>query len=78
MVRFTRHFPCPVCGGYDTLARGYGLRCHGFLSANGEYAHCSREEHACGLRLNAGSQAYAHRMIGVCNCGMTHGGTLHE
>ena len=71
--RFTRQHPCPICGGYDQAARGKGERCFGFLSDDGEYAHCSREEHAGGLSMGTGSSTYAHRLAGPCRCGRAHG-----
>ena len=47
--RFTRDTPCPICGGFEQALRKKGVRCHGFLSSNGDFAHCSREECASGL-----------------------------
>ena len=70
--RFTRTHPCPICGGFDRLSRGQGVRCHGFASSDGRYAHCSRPEHAAGLTLE-NSRTYAHRLHGPCQCGRTHG-----
>lgn len=70
--RFTPSHPCPICGGHDRQERGEGKRCHGFLSADGAYAHCSREEHAGGLPLDD-ADTYAHRLAGDCRCGVRHG-----
>jgi hypothetical protein len=70
--RFRKSYPCPICNGYDEFPRGHGERCMGFLSADGEYAHCSREEHASGLPLEEESQTYAHRLVGNCKCGRRH------
>ena len=70
--RFNTGTPCPVCGGGDNLKRGQGRRCHGFLSSDGEYAHCSREEYAGSLPLEANSDTYAHRLVGDCRCGTRH------
>lgn len=55
------------------MPRDRGVRCHGFLSSDGTYAHCSREEHAGGLNLEPDSQTYAHRLDGECRCGQVHG-----
>ena len=44
--RFRSDRPCPVCGGHANLSRGKGRRCYGYLSDDGLYAHCTREEHA--------------------------------
>lgn len=70
--RFSNRLPCPICGGWDSLSRGNGARCHGFLSDEGGYAHCSREEYAGKLELSAGSDTYAHRLRGDCRCGVRH------
>jgi hypothetical protein len=69
--RFTRAFPCPICGGGDNDPRGQGRRCYGFLSTDG-YAHCTREEHAGGLAVESNG-TYPHRLQGPCRCGKTHG-----
>jgi len=71
-VRFTRRFRCLVCSGADGDPRGTGVRCHGFLSADGLYAHCSRVE--CGQQEDGGT--WAHRLEGPCNCGTLHGEAL--
>lgn len=70
--RFTRQRACPVCRGYDQAPRGIGDRCWGFLSEDGAYAHCTRLEKAGQLELTDGSETYAHRMQGECNCGVEH------
>lgn len=71
--RFTKERPCPICGGWDAPAqRGSGRRCHGYMGADGKYAHCSREELAGGLPQEQ-LETYAHRLEGPCNCGETHG-----
>lgn len=75
MIRFTSRQPCPVCGGHKDLPQGIGVRCHGFLSQDGEYAHCTREDKAGPLPLGK-DEAYAHRLGGSCKCGATHGGTI--
>jgi hypothetical protein len=71
--RFSPEHPCPICGRHDRLARGKGVRCTGFLSENGDYAHCSREEFAGGLPRSAASGTYGHWLGGVCMCGVFHG-----
>lgn len=71
--RFTRRQSCPVCGGFDQEPRGQGKRCFGFLSDDGEWAHCSREEYASGCTFHEGSSTYAHRIHGECRCGKAHG-----
>ncbi len=63
---------CPVCGGRDEDPRGQGERCYGFLSSDGRYAHCTREDHAAGLPQENGG-TFAHRLEGPCKCGKTHG-----
>lgn len=69
--RFTKARRCPVCGGCEQDSRGQGKRCTGYLSTDGKYVHCSREEKAGGLPQEA-EGTYAHR-LGECNCGTTHG-----
>ena len=71
--RFSASRPCPVCGGHSRLPSKRDVRCYGFLSADGEYAHCTREEHAIGLTQENGG-SYAHRLRGDCKCGQRHGG----
>jgi hypothetical protein len=70
--RFSARHPCPVCGRGSGLARGQAIRCYGFLSTDGRYAHCTREEYAGGLDQEDGG-TYAHRLDGPCRCGRTHG-----
>src|SRR5215207_5843221 len=70
--RFTVRNPCPVCGGYDRLPPGQGIRCWGFLGSGGLYAHCSREEFANGLDVEPGSETFAHKLGGLCRCGRIH------
>lgn len=71
--RFSRTRPCPICGGWEGANRGDGRRCFGFLSRDGAWAHCTRQEHAGGLPSEPSSQTYAHRLSGPCKCGTTHG-----
>ena len=71
--RFTKGHPCPRCGGHPQLPQGRGVRCYGFLSTDGRYAHCTREDHAGNLDPEPGSGTYAHRLDGPCRCGLTHG-----
>lgn len=70
--RFTARNPCPICGGHANLPAGRGVRCYGFLGADGRYAHCTREDRAGGLDVEPGG-TYAHRLAGECRCGETHG-----
>lgn len=70
--RFTASQPCPICGGHDGLARGQGVRCFGYLDRSGNYARCTREQHAGDLRRNRDG-TYSHRLHGECRCGQVHG-----
>ena len=70
--RFTRTTPCPICAGFDGARRGHGQRCFGFLSSDGTYAHCTREEHAGTLPIEGDAATYAHRLSGPCRCGTAH------
>ena len=68
--RFTKDRPCPVCGGHDSLGRGQGVRCFGYLDDTGAYARCTRRE-AGGLPCNADG-TYSHFLHGRCRCGEIH------
>ena len=70
--RFTESNTCPICGGYESQPRGEGIRCYGFLSEGGEYAHCTREESSGQLPVIETSNTYAHRAQGECGCGDRH------
>ena len=71
--RFKSDHPCPVCGGHPGLPQGEGSRCYGFISEDGLYAYCTREEHAGDLNRNGNSNTYAHYLKGDCQCGEVHG-----
>jgi KaiC/GvpD/RAD55 family RecA-like ATPase/5S rRNA maturation endonuclease (ribonuclease M5) len=75
MVRFTRASRCPICGGADSDPRGHEKRCSGFLSDDGGWARCTREEHAGGADLDdkCSPPAWIHRLRGDCRCGVSHG-----
>lgn len=70
--RYVRGRRCPICDGADGDARGSGRRCFGFISEDGEYAHCSREELAGSIERSP-SDTYGHRIAGSCKCGVQHG-----
>jgi hypothetical protein len=74
--RFNKSHPCPICGGYDNTERGKGKRCYGFLSDDGEWANCTREEYSGGLALHEKSKSYGHGLFGNCKCGVTHNPSL--
>ena len=70
--RHSKRQPCKICGGGENDTRGIEKRCMGFISEDGEWEHCSREERSFGLPLtDAGT--YAHKMHGDCRCGVQHG-----
>jgi len=69
--RFIGDHRCPICGGAADDPHGEGVRCYGYLSSNGHYAHCTRENHASRLPLS-GADTYAHRLSGDCRCGRPH------
>ena len=71
--RFRSDRPCPICGGHSGLPQHEGRRCYGFLSEDGLYAHCTREECAGNLERNEGSNGFAHHLTGGCRCGREHG-----
>jgi len=70
--RYTEWIPCPVCRGYDALPRQQGERCFGYVSLDGRFAFCTREDFAGPLPINEGNQAYHHRLEGECRCGTRH------
>ncbi|MSQ17736.1 MAG: hypothetical protein EXR54_09305 [Dehalococcoidia bacterium] len=64
--------PCPVCDGHSRLPKGRGIRCYGFISADGRFAHCTRTEFA-GQLQETGAGTFGHRLNGQCKCGQPHG-----
>lgn len=72
MKRFKANSRCPVCDGYPNLKRGVGKRCYGYLSDDGEYAFCTREEYAGSILRNLDSDTYGHKLYGDCYCGQQH------
>jgi flagellin-specific chaperone FliS len=69
---------CPICEGHAGLKQGKGERCAGYMSDDGEYVYCTREEFAGTLERNEKTQpaAFCHKMHGPCNCGTQHGPDL--
>lgn len=69
--RHTRMHPCRLCNGYETMPRGRGERCAGFISEDGEWEHCERVE---GVPLDERTTppTYAHKLYGRCPCGTEH------
>lgn len=74
--RFNKNNPCPVCGGHNNLPRHQKKRCGGWISEDGNYCYCTREEFAGGLVKKIGSNSYTHYLHGLCNCGVRHGPDL--
>jgi hypothetical protein len=70
--RHTAANPCPICSGHATMRRGEGLRCYGFTSNDGEWARCTRDEHAGELEKDSKTDAYPHKLQGDCRCGVRH------
>ena len=73
MKPHAKNYACPICEGSRDLPQGHGVRCYGYTSDDGQYAHCTREERAGGLPQHPQSMGYAHRLHGACKCGVTHG-----
>jgi hypothetical protein len=72
--RFSKGNPCPVCTGHTDLPQGKGVRCAGYLSEDGRYAFCTREQFAGPLQpRDTTPESFAHLMEGSCRCGTTHG-----
>lgn len=78
--RFTRGRTCPVCGGAESDSRHQGARCHGYISSDNLFVHCTREEHTNGAELPycPTSQTWAHKLNGICRCGVEHGPALER
>lgn len=73
ITRFRRTNPCPICGGGDDMPRGQQKRCSGYLSSDGRFAYCTREEHAGTAALeHTDPPSYRHILEGECRCGQTH------
>jgi hypothetical protein len=70
--RFRGSYRCPICNGAEDDARGEGTRCYGFLSGDGQYAHCTREDHAGPLQPDPNGQTYPHKIGGEFRCGREH------
>jgi hypothetical protein len=70
--RFSATRPCPVCSGSVKDKRGIRRRCHGFISEDELWAHCSREEYASGCTFHEESSTFSHYLGGECRCGETH------
>jgi 5S rRNA maturation endonuclease (ribonuclease M5) len=75
--RWGRGRECPICGGHQSLDHGLGIRCAGYLSSDGRYARCSREDRAGDLSM-ARDGLFAHRLGDWCNCGLDHTGIRRE
>ena len=70
--RFIGPHRCPVCGGAADDPQGNGVRCWGFLSDDGRFANCTRDEYASSLSPNGDGTTYAHLLVGACTCGEVH------
>jgi hypothetical protein len=68
--RHRRHLPCPICNGYCASRENH---CDGFLSSDGQYAHCSRGDLAGAIPADPNGRTYGHRLHGSCLCGQEHG-----
>src|SRR5258706_13562509 len=70
--RFTRRTQdCPVCQGNADHAHGQGTRCYGYVSDDGRYAFCTREDLAAAAPRMG--DTYRHWLgEGACRCGRTH------
>ncbi len=55
------------------MPRGKGQRCSGFLSSDGRFAYCTREEHAGQApQEQTDPPSWRHFLEGECRCGATH------
>ncbi len=60
--RFAKDQSCPICGGYNSQPRGQELRCHGYLSSDGQLAFCARIEE--GAIKQASNGLWIHKLNG--------------
>src|SRR6266567_1419896 len=76
--RYKNYRRCPICDGHANYPQGKGKRCAGYLSSDGKYAYCTREEHAGTLEPygNLEPASYPHILNGPCKCGKQHGASL--
>ena len=60
------------------MPHGQRIRCVGFLSEDGRWARCSREEYAESLSLDESTTpaTYLHHLDGDCRCGTSHSSAL--
>ena len=72
-VRGSAARPVSSLWGRRRMPRGKGQRCSGFLSSDGRYAYCTREEHAGRAdRQDTDPPTYRHILEGDCRCGSVH------
>lgn len=70
--RFTKRTQdCPVCGGNRDDRRHRSERCWGYISEDGRWVRCTREEYGGALQPNDRGE-YVHLLDGPCRCGETH------
>lgn len=60
--RYTRARPCPICGGWESMPRGQGTRCDGYLF--GEGAYCARRTDG---KRHPSADLYWHRLRDAAN-----------
>jgi putative DNA primase/helicase len=70
--RYSKRSRCPICDGAESDPRGQDRRCIGFLSEDGKWARCSREECAGAADYEESTQCWVHKLGGECACGLTH------
>lgn len=57
--RYTRAHPCPICGGIQDSKSPH---CHGWLSEDGEWAHCDKDRGDGAMLIERGIRpVYKHR-----------------
>lgn len=55
--RYTRAHPCPICQGHESMPRGQGVRCDGYLFGDGAY--CARDANG---KRHPSADLYWHRL----------------
>ena len=66
-IPHTKHNPCRVCGGFNTLPQGIGIRCWGY--DKGDKVYCSREQY--GGTANQYGSHWLH-FSKDCRCSVSH------
>ncbi|MFH1421635.1 MAG: hypothetical protein ABIH42_02835 [Planctomycetota bacterium] len=66
--RFTNTFPCPICGGNESLPRGKGIRCTGYLMEDSTAVVCTRKSDGSIKTIKtAAGNGYVYKLPDMCD-----------